>query len=61
MDAPKDALIQTTRRLVDAYERGDIDSFNELVCEDCVIADEGHLRDKAEEATYFARPDRRIN
>jgi Domain of unknown function (DUF4440) len=56
MDISEAALIQTIHGLVAAYEKGDIDCLDELVRDDCIIVDEGHLRDKADELNFLARP-----
>jgi Domain of unknown function (DUF4440) len=48
--------IEIMRYLLDAYVQGDTASFNVLVLDDCVFADEGSLRGKAEELKYVTRP-----
>lgn len=52
----EDSLIPTIHHLLHAYMNGDRGSFESLVCDDCIIADEGKLRDKAQEMEYVRPP-----
>jgi len=49
-------VIETERRLAAAYQDCNLADFELLVLDSCVIADEGRIRTKHEEAKYIARP-----
>lgn len=47
--------LEVVYRVINAYEKCDTDIFNSLVLDDCVFADEGHVRNKADELSYVGR------
>jgi hypothetical protein len=49
-------VIETERRLAAAYQECNVADFELLVLDGCVVADEGRVRTKPEEAKYVARP-----
>jgi uncharacterized protein DUF4440 len=52
----KNEVIEIERRLAAAYEQCNVADFELLVLDSCVVADEGRVRTKPEEAKYVARP-----
>ena len=56
MNIAEEERIEIVRRLIDAYVQGNAASINALILDDCVFADEGSFRGKAEELKYVARP-----
>jgi hypothetical protein len=52
----KNEVIEIERRLAAAYEQCNVADFELLVLDSCIVADEGRVRTKPEEAKYVARP-----